>query len=367
VFSRKSAPDHRGLEFDYVVVGAGSAGSALTARLLEKNASVLLLEAGRSERLHLTRVPAALFWTVGNDRYDWKYVTEPDPSRNGVTEPWPRGRVPGGSSAINGMIFIRGTASDYDAWEAMGNPGWGWQSVLPYFRRVETADVAGGNDLRGSMGPQSVSSLRWRHPVSGKFIDSLVAAGVEHNPDLNGSSHEGVAWNQGSTRNGARHSAFDAFVLPELSNPRLTFWDDSMVEAILMDGRRANGVRLSRGGKTVSVRARAGVVVCAGSINSPQILMLSGIGDPVKLAAHGISSVVDSPEVGLNLMEHPALAIRAELDVPTGNEHALGLGAARAAVDWMFNRRGFLTGLHQIGRSAGTAGSAVPSLSDRIF
>jgi choline dehydrogenase len=344
VFARKARQIGDDLAFDYIIVGAGSAGCTLAARLLEKKATVLLLEAGRRERLNLTRVPAMLFWTVGNPRYDWKYQTEPDPSRNGLTEPWPRGRVPGGSSAINGMIFIRGAAADYDAWEAMGNAGWGWHSVLPYFRQLETTDIDPGNGLRGGMGPQHVSALRWRHPVSAKFIDSFREAGIPFNPDLNGQSHEGVAWNQGSTRRGARHSAFDAFLGAELQNPDLRFLDDALVERVLLEGRRATGVRFSHGQRMITATARAGVVLSAGTINTPQLLMLSGIGDPVALSRLGIAPVVDSPEVGRNLMEHPALAIRADLDIPTGNRHALGLGAVRAGADWLFNRRGFLSG-----------------------
>lgn len=148
-------------EFDYIVVGSGSAGCPLTARLLEKKNSVLLVEAGKKERLNLTHIPAALVHTIGNKRYDWDFQTQPDPTRDNLVEKWPRGRVPGGSSAINGMIFIRGAAKDYDAWEAMGNKGWGWNSVLPYFRKMETADNDKDNALRGGLGPAlETSGLR---------------------------------------------------------------------------------------------------------------------------------------------------------------------------------------------------------------
>lgn len=331
------------MEFDYIVVGSGSAGSPLTARLVEKGASVLLLEAGKREKLHLTRVPAALMHTIGNKRYDWNYVTEPDPSRDGLTESWPRGRVPGGSSAINGMIFIRGAAADYDAWEEMGNKGWGWSSVLPYFRKMETADEDKDNAYRGGMGPLRISALRWKHPISSKFIDSFVNAGVPLNPDLNGRSHEGVAWNQGSTRGGVRHSAFDAFVLPILKNSRLTFLDDALVERIVMDGKRATGVDIIRGGRSIRAKARRGVVLSAGSINSPQLLMLSGIGDPAGLTRHGIDVRITSPDVGRNLMEHPGLYVRAEMDTKTGNAYATPLGRVRAFAEWALSRNGVLS------------------------
>ncbi|HWK63671.1 MAG TPA: GMC family oxidoreductase N-terminal domain-containing protein [Rhizobiaceae bacterium] len=331
------------MEFDYIVVGSGSAGSPLVARLVEKGASVLLLEAGKREKIHLTRVPAALMHTIGNKRYDWNYVTEPDPSRNGLQESWPRGRVPGGSSAINGMIFIRGAAADYDAWEAMGNTGWGWNSVLPYFRKMETADDDKDNAYRGGMGPLRVSALRWKHPISAKFIDSFVNAGVPLNPDLNGRSHEGVAWNQGSTRGGVRHSAFDAFVLPRLKDSKLTFMDDALVERVVMDGKRARGVDIIRASQRIRASARRGVVLSAGSINSPQILMLSGIGDPDELKRHGIEVRVASPEVGRNLMEHPGLYVRAEMDVETGNAYASPLGRVRAFAEWAMSRNGVLS------------------------
>ncbi|MDW6021117.1 GMC family oxidoreductase N-terminal domain-containing protein [Mesorhizobium sp. BAC0120] len=331
------------MEFDYIVVGSGSAGSPLAARLVERGASVLLLEAGKREKLHLTRVPAALMHTIGNKRYDWNYVTEPDPTRNGLQESWPRGRVPGGSSAINGMIFIRGAAADYDAWEAMGNKGWGWNSVLPYFRKMETADEDKDNAFRGGMGPLRVSALRWKHPISAKFIDSFVNAGVPLNPDLNGRSHEGVAWNQGSTRGGVRHSAFDAFVLPRLKDSKLTFMDDALVERIVLDGKRARGVDVVRGGQRIRATARRGVVLSAGSINSPQILMISGIGDPAELKRHGIEVRVASPDVGRNLMEHPGLYVRAEMDIKTGNAYASPLGRVRAFAEWALSRKGVLS------------------------
>lgn len=328
------------LQADYVVVGAGSAGSAVAARLLEKGASVVLLEAGKREKLGMTKIPAALLYTIGNKRYDWCYQTEPDPSREGLVEAWPRGKVPGGSSAINGMIFIRGAARDYDAWEALGNPGWGWNSVLPYFRRMETADDGSDNEFRGGLGPQRVSALRWKHPAAKAFIDTAVAAGIPYNADLNGRSHEGVAWNQGSTRNGIRHSSFEAYIRPRLKDPGLTFLDDALVERITFDGRRASGVRIRRGRASLDIAARRGVVLSAGSLNTPQILMLSGIGDPASLAGKGIAPLAHSPEVGRNLREHPGLYVHAELDIPTANQSIHPVKGVATLAQWLFGRRG---------------------------
>ncbi|NMJ39863.1 choline dehydrogenase [Roseomonas sp. JC162] len=326
------------IEADYVVVGAGSAGCVLASRLSETpGVSVLLVEAGTRERIGLTRMPAALMRTIGNPRYDWGYRSEPDPTRNGLVEDWPRGKVPGGSSAINGMIFIRGAAADYDAWESLGCAGWGWRDVLPLFRRMETAD-APDNATRGGMGPQRVSALAWRHPVASDFIASGVAAGIPANDDLNGASHEGIAWNQGSTRNGLRHSAWDAFIRPNLARPNLRTMDGVLVQRITFEGRRASGLAATRNGAALAVRARREVILTAGAINSPQLLMLSGVGETSELAAHGIATVADSPEVGRNLMEHPGLYVQAELTVPTVNAEAAPLRAAWQFLRWAAGR-----------------------------
>jgi choline dehydrogenase len=232
------------------------------------------LEAGRRDRLGITRLPAALLRTIGNRRYDWAYTSEPDPTRNGQAELWPRGRTLGGSSAINGMIYVRGAPADYDAWEALGCTGWGWRDVLPLFRRLETADAPDATH-RGGCGPQRVSALRWRHPLAADFIASGIAAGIPPTNDLNGPRHEGIGWNQGSTIEGRRHSAFDAFLAPILERPNLTVLDDVLVVRLTFAGRRATGLEARRGGAPLRVVARRGVVLAAGAINSPQLLMMS--------------------------------------------------------------------------------------------
>lgn len=326
------------IEADVVIVGAGSAGCVLASRLSERaGLSVLLVEAGRREKLNITRLPAALMRTIGNARYDWNYTSEPDPTRDGQAELWPRGRVPGGSSAINGMIFIRGAAADYDNWAAMGCTGWAWHDVLPLFRRLETADTP-DNAHRGGLGPQRVSALAWKHPIAADFIASGIAAGIPANDDLNGASHEGITWNQGSTRNGLRHSAYDAFIRPNLSRPNLRLLDGVLVERVTFDGRRATGLAARRNGAPLAIRAKRGVVLTAGAINSPHLLMLSGIGDPAELSRHGIAPVIESPEVGRNLMEHPGLYVQAEVTVPTANADSAPHRAAWQFARWLLGR-----------------------------
>ncbi len=322
--------------FDYVIVGAGSSGCALAARLSEGGRHrVAVLEAGKQQRPKTTAIPAALVRTIGDERYDWCYVSQPDPTRNNRSEPWPRGLGPGGSGLINGMIFVRGAPADYDAWRDLGAIGWGYHDVLPYFRRMEAVCGIEG-DLRGRTGPQSVSALRYVHPVTRLFVESAKIAGIPFTPDYNGAVQDGVGYVQAAQRGGRRHSPFDAFLQPAVAARRVRLMEGARVRRVVFDGRSARGVEyMSPDGETHMVRADRMVVLSAGAINTPQLLMLSGIGPSAQLLAQGIRPVVDAPEVGANMMEHAGAWMRARLDVATLNNHATSTGKTIALARWL--------------------------------
>ena len=326
-------------QFDYVIVGAGSSGCALAARLSEGGRfSVAVLEAGRRQRPKTTAIPAALVRTIGDRRYDWLYTSQPDPTRNGRSEPWPRGLGPGGSGLINGMIFVRGAPADYDAWRDLGAAGWGYDDVLPHFRRMEHVHGIDGA-LRGQDGPQSVSALRYVHPVTRLFVASAEAAGIPFTADYNGAQQDGVGFVQAAQRNGRRHSPFDAFLAPAVAAGRVRLIEGARVQRVVFSGRTAQGVEyLAADGTPRLVRANRLVVLSAGALNTPQLLMLSGIGPAKDLLAKGVQPVVDAPEVGENLMEHAGAWMRARLDVPTLNNHATPFAKSLALLRWLAGR-----------------------------
>lgn len=287
---------------DYVIIGAGSAGSALTRRLLDAGHSVHVIEAGSVDadpNIHSPQGWPALL--MGSN--DWAVMTTPQQHAAGRQLYWPRGKVLGGSSSLNGMIYIRGHRDDYDAWAAAGNEGWGWDDVLPLFKRSEDHED-GASQWHGAGGPLHVSRLRDRHPAAQAFVDAAVAAGHPLTEDFNAELMEGAGFNHVTVKDGKRHSAWQAFVVPVLENPRLTVTTDALVTKIVLDGDRATGVEYVAGGATRVAHADAEVIVSAGAIGSPKILQLSGIGARAELAQVGIDAVVDLPGVGKNLHDH---------------------------------------------------------------
>ena len=290
--------------FDYVIAGGGTAGCVLANRLSASGRdSVLLLEAGPPDSYPWIHIPIGYAKTMFHPVYNWCFKTEPDPGMNGRQIYWPRGRTLGGSSAINGLIYIRGQHADYDHWAALGNPGWGHLEVLPWFRKLEH-NVRGENAWHGGDGPQWASDIGAKH----ELVEALIAAGAEigipRNDDFNGATQEGVGYYQLTTRRGFRCSTAVAYLRPARRRPNLAIETNAQVVKIALDGRRATGVVYRQGGRDHSVTARREVIVAAGSIQSPQLLQLSGIGPPALLQTFGVPVLHPSPGVGENLQDH---------------------------------------------------------------
>jgi len=293
-------------EFDYVIVGAGSAGCVLANRLSEDgSASVLLIEAGGHDRNWLFRMPLGFMMTAANPAYDWGYASEPDAKLGGRALPVPRGRVHGGSSSVNGMIYMRGHSSDYDGWRQMGAAGWSYADVLPYFRRMENS-WRGAGRYHGDSGPLSVTPVGGDHLLSDPIRRSVVAAGFAESDDLSGAVQEGFSPCEVTVdRRGRRASTAAAYLRPALTRPNLTVLSNAQATRVLIEGGRAVGVSYLRDGAQDEVRARREVVLSGGAYNSPQLLMLSGVGPADALTGHGLPVVVDAPSVGRDLSEHP--------------------------------------------------------------
>ncbi len=290
--------------YDYIIIGAGSAGCVLANRLSEDPAiKVLLLEAGPRDWHPFIHMPAGLAKLVGQKGVNWNYDTAPEPHLNGRRLWWPRGKVLGGSSSINAMCYIRGVAGDYDDWAAGGADGWDWNSALPYFKRSER-NSRGGDALHGGEGPLYVSDLRYTNPLSSVFIEAGQQAGFARNDDFNGPEQSGVGLYQVTQKNGARCSSAVAYLRPAKSRPNLDVITGALVRRVVLENGRAIGVAYASGGQEVQARAEREVLLSAGAINSPQLLMLSGIGPADHLQDHGLTVAFDSPYVGRNLQDH---------------------------------------------------------------
>ncbi len=294
-------------QHDYIVIGGGSAGCVLANRLsADIDSSVLLLDAGRDDKHLYTRVPAGQMAAFPRQDMNWLYMSEPDPSRHNRVDIWPAGKIIGGGSAINGMMYVRGHRSDYDHWSSLGNKGWSYEEVLPYFKSIESSEV-GDDTFRGHNGLQAVSKIRISSPLNEAFVDAAVEIGIPLNEDLNGDSQEGVGHCQATQKRGWRHSTAQAFLAPVSARENLSIQLGSAVSQIIFSDGKAVGVSYIRNGIKKTAAARKGVVLSAGAIASPKILMLSGVGAKVELDAHNITQVHELPGVGKNLQEHPCV------------------------------------------------------------
>lgn len=308
-------------ETDYIIVGAGSAGCVLAERLTANGRHrVTVLEAGGSDRRFFVQLPLGYGKLFYDPAVNWLYKTEPDPGLAGQRDHWPRGKVLGGSSSINAMVWIRGHRADYDEWKAAGNPGWGWEDVLPAYRAIEDNE-AGADDFRGKGGPLFISAnMKGLHPLVQDYVAACEQAGIPRNPDFNGAAQEGAGVYQMTIKGARRNSTARAFLRPAMRRANLRVETRAFVTRVLIEGGRAVGVEYRQGGALKQLRARAEVILSGGAINSPQLLQLSGIGPGALLSSLGLPVLVDNPNVGDHLSDHQGINYTWSMKVPTYND-----------------------------------------------
>lgn len=329
-------------EADYVIVGAGSAGCVLANRLsADPSVNVILLEAGGRDTNPWIHIPVGYFKTMHNPSVDWCYRTEPDPGLNGRQLDWPRGKVLGGSSSLNGLLYVRGQAEDYDRWRQMGNTGWGWDDVLPLFKRAEDQE-RGADEYHGTGGPLGVSDMRLRRQICDDWIAAAQNVGYPFNPDYNGAKQDGVSYFQLTTRKGFRCSTAVGYLKPARNRPNLKIITRALTTRVIIEGNRATGVAYQdASGAEKTVKANAEVVLSSGAIGSPQILMLSGIGEGDQLSANGIDVIRDIPGVGKNMQDHLQARLVYKCNEPTLNDEVRSLfNKMRIGMEYMLRRTG---------------------------
>src|SRR6201987_1001559 len=340
-------------EFDYVVVGAGSAGCVLANPLsAHGKTSVLLLEAGPKDTNVWTRVPLGYGKLFKEKTVNWMYQTEPEPGLHGRQVFQPRGKVLGGSSSINGLLYVRGQHEDYDRWRQRGNVGWGYDDVLPYFKKAENQQ-RGADDYHGTGGPLSVSDWRHEDLLSEAFVKAAVERGIPFNPDFNGAKQEGAGFFQTTTRGGRRASSAFCYLRPAKQRSNLHIETDALAQRILFEDRRARAVEYRQRGQLRSVRARREILVSSGAYNSPQLLQLSGVGPADLLKSHGVDIVLDSPGVGNDLQDHLQVRIvtRCPQRITLNDVVNNPVRRVLAGMQWAALRKGPLT------IAAGTSGA----------
>ena len=334
-------------EFDYIVIGAGSAGCVVASRLTEDcNVSVCLLEAGGPDSSAFIHAPAGVVAMLPIPFNNWAFKTVPQKGLNGRQGYQPRGKVMGGSSSTNAMLYVRGNRWDYDHWAALGNAGWSYDEVLPYFKRAENNETYGASEFHGAGGPLNVAELRSPSPINKAFLEAAALNGIPNIRDYNGADQFGSFMYQVTHRNGERCSAAKGYITPNLSRPNLTVKTHATTARVILEGTRARGVAYYEGNELKEVRARREVILCAGAFGSPQVLMLSGIGPAPELQRRGIPVVQNLPGVGQNLQDHidHVQGYRTRSDTQTFGVSARGTAAlTRAIFEWRNNRTGMVT------------------------